>query len=89
MDIIKYIHLTARTTTEFTDKIYTFENWEPEQFYRDINEATIPYVRKSEDVRTAVGGRERYITYVMPIGPNPSDSFGTVIYLINETVLRN
>lgn len=79
-----YSPYSTYDAAEFTDKIYTFENWEPEQFYRDINEATIPYVRKSEDVRTAVGGRERYITYVMPIGPNPSDSFGTVIYLINE-----
>lgn len=68
----------------FTDKIYRFEEWDPEQFQRDINAAFLPYVRASENVRTATGGLERYISYIMPIGPNQSDSFGTVVYLINE-----
>lgn len=69
-------------------KKYRFDGWEKEDFVEDLH-MTIPSIRFANNVIADNSSQGRMIAYLFPIAPNNPAPFGTVMYLIKESVLTD
>lgn len=71
----------------YTDKIFRYENWSTDSFYRDINTLEAPLLRPAENV--SVPNPEKFITYIVPIPYRESTPYGTVVFQIKAKTVND
>ncbi|WP_019421965.1 helix-turn-helix domain-containing protein [Paenibacillus sp. OSY-SE] len=69
------------------DHSYSFMNWDKETFVKDLNAVNLPTLRPSDSVTVNRNAKNRMLAYLVPIPPNQTYSHGTVMYLIEESML--
>jgi two-component system response regulator YesN len=69
-----------------TGQMYRFEAWDAKQLASDLNTVSQPTIRPAETVRLSNGGAQRLLTYLYPIKPGNPFHYGTVMFLIRESV---
>ncbi|WP_257348921.1 helix-turn-helix domain-containing protein [Pseudalkalibacillus decolorationis] len=69
-----------------TKKVYDFEFWEKENLINDLHTEK-PIIRPVENVTVNNVEKNRVIAFLYPIAPNSSNTYGTVMYFIEESVI--
>lgn len=72
----------------FTDNL-RFETWDRNALFLDLNRAKYPTIRPTDIVSNSNGMQKSMLAYLIPITPNSSNPYATVMYLINESELSN
>lgn len=68
------------------ESTYQFEHWSDDERTQELNEIKQPLMRPAEMV--SIGTRkEPMLTFLVPIKPNDSYPYGTVVYLMRESAL--
>jgi YesN/AraC family two-component response regulator len=70
------------------DKKYRFKDWEKKQFTEDLH-TKLPLIKPANDVVTKDGNQERMISYLFPITPNNPAPYGTVMFFIKESIMKD
>ncbi|NMO94445.1 helix-turn-helix domain-containing protein [Paenibacillus lemnae] len=68
---------------------YRFQTWDAEDLIWDLNTVPIPQIRPAEQVDQGSRSYESMLAYLVPITPNSTTPYGTVMFLINESSLTN
>ncbi|MDF2661420.1 MAG: AraC family transcriptional regulator [Paenibacillus sp.] len=71
----------------YTDKIFRYENWSADSFYRDINMLEAPLLRPAENV--SVPNPEKFITFIVPIPYRETSPYGTVVFQIKAKTVND
>ncbi|WMT39466.1 AraC family transcriptional regulator [Paenibacillus sp. D2_2] len=72
----------------FTNNLQ-FKTWNKVALFRDLNHVTYPTIRPTDTVSNSNGVQKSMLAYLIPITPNSSNPYATVMYLINESELSN
>ncbi|RAV18911.1 helix-turn-helix domain-containing protein [Paenibacillus contaminans] len=82
-----YSPYSAYDALTYTDKIFRYEAWKAEDFYKTIETIDKPLLRSAETV--AMNSPERFITYLLPIPYRDVKPYGTAVFLIKEDAFRD
>jgi len=66
-----------------------FKTWNKVALFRDLNHVKYPTIRPTDTVSNSNGVQKSMLAYLIPITPNSSNPYATVMYLINESELSN
>ncbi|MFD0710527.1 helix-turn-helix domain-containing protein [Paenibacillus sp. GCM10027626] len=64
---------------------YFFKDWSQQHIVKDLNELDNPIVRPAESVNTNTHIKKSLLAYLVPIAPNTSYPYGSVLYLMDES----
>jgi two-component system response regulator YesN len=78
---------TSHTFPRFSDYHYNYANWSTEALVKDISESNVPFLRSAENVTFMDKDKIKLITYVVPVPFNSSHPYGTLMFMINESVI--
>lgn len=84
-----YTPYSTYDTRTFADKIVGYADWTPDDFVRDLQAVTFPYIRGAEKVTGPGGTSESMVTYVTPLPPSSPTPYGAVVFLLKENAFRN
>lgn len=68
---------------------FSFQNWNKEAVFRDLNSVKIPTMRPADLVNRNTHLQQTMLAYLVPITPNSPNPHGTVMYLIRESALTS
>lgn len=80
---------TSYPLSSFINQHYNYMEWSEEDFIEDISLSSSSFVRSSEDVNLNNVMTKRLITYGMPLPLNSSSPNGTLLFLLDEDVIKN
>ncbi|MFS0871525.1 helix-turn-helix domain-containing protein [Paenibacillus xylanilyticus] len=72
----------------FADNL-SFESWDKQSLYNDLNETKYPTVRPADVVTKTGGVRDRKLAYLIPITPNSLNPHATVMVFIKESQITD
>ncbi|WP_246310857.1 helix-turn-helix domain-containing protein [Paenibacillus xylanilyticus] len=72
----------------FADNL-SFESWDKQSLYNDLNETKHPTVRPADVVTKTGGVRDRKLAYLIPITPNSLNPHATVMVFIKESQITD
>jgi AraC-like DNA-binding protein len=95
-EIILYLHNQDRlyssqssyTLSTFVHNIYHFPSWDRASFYTDLRGLRAPIMRPAEHLAFSNMPSERLITYLMPFPVNSRAPYGTMLFMLKESVFR-
>ncbi|MET3940887.1 two-component system response regulator YesN [Paenibacillus sp. PvP094] len=72
----------------FADNL-SFERWDKQSLYNDLNETKHPTVRPADVVTKTGGVQDRKLAYLIPITPNSLNPHATVMVFIKESQITS
>ena len=67
---------------------FRYQNWPKDAAYHDLNHLKAPTMYPA-DLVYRKNKQDKYLTYLVPITPNSPNPYGTVMYLIKETGIKD
>lgn len=80
---------TSYTVANFFHNHYKYLNWSANKFHQDITESRFGFLRPAEEVLLYNGDQVNIITYGIPIPLNSNQPYGTLLFLLDEQILKN
>ncbi|MDI6618421.1 MAG: AraC family transcriptional regulator [Clostridiales bacterium] len=86
-DNIIYSSLGSNSLDTLIQYVYKYNAWDKQQFINDINNISFPSIRPAEDVNINKNENLKLLTYLYPIPPKSGYPYGTVIFIIRESMI--
>lgn len=73
----------------FTSRMYRFTDMDAAAWSKQLNEVTMPTIRRAETQVTGSDRKQNVLTYMFPIPRNSQSPYATVVFLIHESMMTD
>jgi AraC-like DNA-binding protein len=73
----------------FTSRMYRFTDIDAASWSKQLNEVTMPTIRRAETQVTGSERKQNVLTYMFPIPRNSQSPYATVVFLIHESTMTD
>ncbi|MDF2815583.1 MAG: AraC family transcriptional regulator, partial [Paenibacillus sp.] len=84
-----YSSMGMNTLDTFTKRVYQFTNIDGAGLSKQFNELLLPTIQRTEIQASVINAKQSMLTYMFPIPRNSQSPYGTVVFLIRESVLMD